>query len=252
MSSIYDIQGGSSLLQKLTQLDTQQLALGRVANASAFPLALAPKGGVASSSSYSLSGPDSATLINQAATASSTVLDSLQQIYSLVQTASSLTSPNYSSDATRISLQSDVQQLLAGINSAVAKAAVGGANLVASGAPTVTIQTTGLGGQFAAAVQALDTQGLGISRLDLTTDSGIQDALSRVSQALTTARTRDDTITGLSRILQGQQAFSSDVGAAISQALVTAYAGVGTYSSGAQQIFTQASQGRGGVVNIQA
>jgi hypothetical protein len=93
-------------------------------------------------------------------------------------------------------------------------------------------------------VQALDSHGLGIGGLDLTSDSGVRDAISRIDQAINQAAVRSEALKSLSRALGSQDDFTAIVNQVLSQAV----AGRRSYSATAET--GSASLGRGSLANV--
>lgn len=96
-------------------------------------------------------------------------------------------------DGSRISgvtVTSQGGRLVAAIDSLVENAETSGANLIASNALRVTIQTTQFGGRITVSPQALDSQGLGIQDLSAITREEAVASLNRIEAAITLAETR--------------------------------------------------------------
>lgn len=112
-----------------------------------------------------------------------------------VATASGLVNPsaNLTLGGTRVSgvvLTAQGRRLADAIDSLVESAGVAGANLIASDARRVTIQTTEFGGRITVAPQPLDAQGLGILDLSAVTRADASAALGRIESAITLAEAR--------------------------------------------------------------
>lgn len=257
MTSIYALSGGNSALQNLSQLSRFNSQV-RAAVGVSFPAAnlLDGAGSGLSSGTAPLSLRDSSSLVTASTSAAQTIVSSLQQIQSLVTQAQA---PDYNSavgataatSSSRVNLQTRIQALVSGIDDAVQSASVGNASLTDGRRASVTLSTTALGGQINAAVQALNSSGLGISGLDVTTDSGVQDALSRVNAALGAATSRSQNLQSLGRVFQDQAAFVNNVAASLAQSGGGLISQLSTYSALGQGQ-AQPSSGRGGVVNVLA
>ena len=107
---------------------------------------------------------------------------------------------NLTLDGTRISgvtITSQGGRLVDAIDSLVESAAVSGANLIASNARRVTIQTTQFGGRITVAPQPLDSLGLGIQDLSAISRDDAVASLNRIEAAITLAETRLDNLTVL-------------------------------------------------------
>ncbi|MGH6660539.1 MAG: hypothetical protein ACREB6_03300, partial [Rhodospirillales bacterium] len=107
---------------------------------------------------------------------------------------------NLTLGGTRISgvvITSQGGRLVAAIDSLVESAAVSGANLIASNARRVTIQTTQFGGRITVAPQPLDSAGLGIQDLSAISRDDAVASLNRIEAAITLAETRLDNLTVL-------------------------------------------------------
>lgn len=104
---------------------------------------------------------------------------------------------NLTLGGTRISgvtITSQGGRLVAAIDSLVESAAVSGANLIASNARRVTIQTTEFGGRITVAPQPLDSLGLGIQDLNAISRDNAVASLNRIEAAITLAETRLDNL----------------------------------------------------------
>ena len=257
MSSVYDLSGANSALHNLNRLSQFSPRVSAAVGVS-FPSASLPSGVISGSSSgvTPLSLSQSRTLVSSAASASETILSNLEQIQSLVAQAQS---PAFSSEvgataatsSSRVNLQTQIQALVAGIDAAVSSAGVGGANLIDGRKSSVSLSTTALGGQINAAVQTLNSGGLGIANLDVTSAAGVQDALSRISSALSTATVRAQNVQSLGRVFQDQTAFVNNVAASLAQSGGGLLSQLSTYNAlGNGQ--NQPSSSRGGAVSILA
>lgn len=110
-------------------------------------------------------------------------------------------STNLSLDGTRISgvtVTSQGGRLAKAIDDLVASAGTSGANLIASNALRVTIQTTEFGGRITVTPQPLDSEGLGIQDLSAITPDQARVSLNRIEAAITLAQLRIDNLTALS------------------------------------------------------
>lgn len=109
-------------------------------------------------------------------------------------------STNLTLGGTRISgviITSQGGRLVDAIDSLVESAATSGANLIASNARRVTIQTTQFGGRITVAPQPLDSAGLGIQDLSAIGREQAVASLNRIEAAITLAVTRLDNLTVL-------------------------------------------------------
>lgn len=206
----------------LSQLQSSPSATrARVDGSTGFPFSVLPTGvsKLRSSDPVWVSAPDGLRLAAKAVTAAGTVASNLDALHALAAIAQDRGVSGNVPDQSRLNLQSELQRLVRGIDQAVAKASQGNANLVASGGRDARISTT-LGGQIIALVQALDSTGLGIAGLDLTSDSSVADAVSRINQAIAYAGVRSQGLQSLNRALGGQSAFTSDLNVVLSQAVV--------------------------------
>jgi hypothetical protein len=233
----------------LSQLQASQSATrARVSGSSGFPFSMLPNGVSIrrSDDPVWVSAPDGLRLAGKAVAAAVTVESSLNALQSLAAIARDGGVSGNVPDQSRLNLQAEVQRLVRDIDKAAAKASQGNANLVASGGRDARISTT-LGGQIIAVVQALDSTGLGITGLDLTSDSGAADAAHRISQAIANAGARSQRLQSLSRALGGQSAFSSDINTVLSQSVV----GGGTLRTyGSTAGSGSASVARGSLANV--
>ncbi len=176
-------------------------ARGRAASATEVPsdLAAARAGG-----GVPLDVNDARTAVSVALVAGAGVVGALRTLrdaYRLA-TADGLVSANtnLTLDGTRISgvtITAQGGRLVAAIDSLVASATTSGANLIASNALRVTIQTTQFGGRITVAPQPLDSLGLGIQDLSAISREDALASLTRLDAAITLAEARLDNLTAL-------------------------------------------------------
>lgn len=97
------------------------------------------------------------------------------------------------------SLNSRVNILARRIDAAVADADVNGINLVSSRSRDIILRTSAFGGKIVFPPQPLDTEGLGLRDIDLSSVAGINDAITKINSAITQASIRRQQIEGLSQ-----------------------------------------------------
>ena len=97
------------------------------------------------------------------------------------------------------SLNSRVNILARRIDVAVADAGVNGINLVSSRGRDIILRTSAFGGKILFHPQPLDTEGLGLTDLDLSSVAGINDAITKVNSAITQTSIRRQQIEGVSQ-----------------------------------------------------
>jgi hypothetical protein len=128
---------------------------------------------------------------------------------------------NLTQDGTRISgvtITAQGARLVDAIDELVASAATSGANLIASDALRVTIQTTQFGGRITVAPQPLDSVGLGIRDLSAISREDAAASLNRIEAAITLAETRVDNLTALQDSLAPGGQFTNQLARLISAA----------------------------------
>ena len=96
------------------------------------------------------------------------------------------------------SLNSRVNILVRRIDDAVADANINGINLVSSRGRDIILRTSAFGGTIFFPPQPLDAEGLGLKDLDLTSVAGINDAITKVTSAITQLSIRRQQIEGVS------------------------------------------------------
>jgi len=97
------------------------------------------------------------------------------------------------------SLNSRVNILARRIDAAIAVADVNGINLVSSRGRDIILRTSAFGGKILFHPQPLDTVGLGLNDLDLSSVAGINDAITKVNSAITQTSIRRQQIEGVSQ-----------------------------------------------------
>jgi len=144
---------------------------------------------------------DTKSLLRTAVVAGETIVKTLGYLLDSAKLAGhdSLVSPltNLTNgEGTRISqlnIQVAVERTLEAINTLVASASldnIGLVNFISSTAFNLNIQTSDFGGSIKIAPQPLDTAGLNIDELYLLSDSGIADAIERLTSAIDVAQVR--------------------------------------------------------------
>lgn len=126
--------------------------------------------------------------------AAGAVLESLYAIRSKLDVADGLSIPSQRTDGTRFSVQSDISSLIAGIDQAVTRSAIGGLNLLSAPSSTIRIQTSALGGVTTIATQPLDSKNLGLSDLSVADQTSTEAAKAVVETAIRQVSIRYDTL----------------------------------------------------------
>lgn len=129
-----------------------------------------------------------------------TILATLDSIRSKVEIADGLATPSVRGDASRFSLQSDIDALVASIDLTVARSAAGGINLLARPETAFRVQTSPYGGTAPVFSQAFDSVGLGIDALDVRTQAATESSKVRINAAVREAATRYE---ALNQAVQG-------------------------------------------------
>ena len=106
---------------------------------------------------------------------------------------------NFDSGFSPQALNSRVNILARRIDAAVADADINGINLVSSRSRDIILRTSAFGGSIFFPPQPLDTAGLGLRDLDLSSVAGINDAITKVNSAITLASIRRAQLEGLSQ-----------------------------------------------------
>ena len=113
---------------------------------------------------------------------------------------------------TRVSvgnISADVTRTLARIEELVAKTEIGSGNILSSTSPDITLKTGQYGGQINISPQPLDLRGLNLENLDLHSVNGIEDALGRLSLAISLAEQRINGLRTLDKALNGTSSLNS-------------------------------------------
>jgi hypothetical protein len=181
----------------------------------------------------------------QAAAVAQAVLAPLEQLSATIQAAAA--TPGTS----RANLQSDAQRLVVAVDTAVRRTTADSASPVADESRDVRA-TTDQGGRVAAAAQALDSKGLGLSGLDLTTDTGIQDALSRIDNALNVAKTQAAVVDRADGAANGQKGFAADLNLVVVQATAGLAAPKGYDPMARQVVDMMQGPPKGSVLDVSA
>lgn len=219
----------SAISTAQTVLRTLPSTASSAARGKSYTDSLASDPFVARSARVSLN--DTKDLLRSAIVAGETIVKTLEYLLDSAQLAGhdSLVSVDtnlLNGDGTRISqlnIQVAVERTLDAINTLVASASqddLGLVNFISSKAFDLDIQTTDFGGSVKIAPQPLDTAGLNIDKLYLLSDSGIADAVQRLTDAIEVAQVR------LLNIQNLQSTISSP------DALVSGLSRYGTGSSG--------------------
>ncbi|MBF0247865.1 MAG: hypothetical protein HQL36_07320 [Alphaproteobacteria bacterium] len=129
--------------------------------------------------------------------------------------ASSLTKTDaniYVAYGTRISvgnISADIKRTLERIDELVENSAVGGANLLSSASPTISLRTTLHGGEIKLSPQPLDTAGLNLQGMDLHKSGGTQEAVALLRAAVRIAEQRTEGLRLLDGAINGTSPFTS-------------------------------------------
>ncbi|CAA7615974.1 conserved hypothetical protein [Magnetospirillum sp. LM-5] len=144
-----------------------------------------------------------------------TVITELTNLKDTVEKARGLSVPSYRGDTNVFALQAEADQTAANIDQAVDLSSAGGTNLI--GTPTTNVRISSPNGTIAVTVQPLTARELGVSQLDLTTESGIEAALSTVQAALTTATSRRELLAAVSDELGNSQRFTARLASSLNE-----------------------------------
>lgn len=169
--------------------------------------------------------------------AAGTVLESLYAIRDKLGIADGMGVPSQRGDATRFSVQVELDSLVSDIDQAVARAGIGGINLVSDPSTAIRIQTSSLGGIATITSQPLDSRSLGIANLSSLDQSATEAAKAAVETAIRQVSARYETLSSAA------QGLSYDNG--ITEGLVQALSGLSNYAGGSSSTLP-----RGSLVNI--
>jgi flagellin len=244
MSSVSALSGGSTALQNFTLATTRRAA--QVKTAASVGLQSQKVSGAASND-LGIGTTNRPSAVSAASAATDVIQAALQQLLGLTQQAANPAT----SDQARTSLQAAAQKVVATIDTTVRSATIGNANLIASSANSVRLSTPAQGGQVVAAVQALDSKGLGLTGLNLTTSSGVQNALSTVTQAISVA---SDTSSRISAVTQTRQRQDGQTLSNTNLAQAASVVSFNTYGSAGQQQLLLTTQliPKGSVLSIES
>ena len=144
------------------------------------------------------------------------IIGMLKSIRNAVSVAGSSMAYPYASvlvkSGTRVSvgnIAADMTRTLARIDELVDKTAVGSGNILSSTSPDITLKTGQYGGQINISPQPLDLKGLNLENLDLHAVNGIEDALGRLSLAISLAEQRITSLRTLDKALNGTSSLNS-------------------------------------------
>jgi flagellin len=175
--------------QTRTDLSKTQLAVttglrvsGPQDDASSFAIALNLKGIIAGDTAVQTALATGESTVNVAVSAGQSISDLL------IQAKAKIVQANQSSlDSTsRTALHNDFAALRAQIDTIVSTAAFNGANLINSGATTLSVLSTADGSVIAVSAQNLSTTSLAINASDLTTSANAALALTAIDSAIAT------------------------------------------------------------------
>lgn len=144
-----------------------------------------------------------------------TVIAELTSLKETVERARGLPVPSYRGDTNLFVLQAEADQIATNIDDAVSASSSAGTNLI--GTPTTNVRISSPNGTIAVTVQPLTAQALGVSQLDLTSDSGIEAAASAVQAALTTATSRRELLASVSDELGNAQGFTARLASSLNE-----------------------------------
>ena len=247
MAAISSLSGAQTAL-RLFDGASPVSARNRTASASGLPLSTLPDGTRSQSSDYiSLSNQQGATLVGNAVSAGQSVSADLAELRQLVVRAQSAEVQAGVADTGATGLDAQARVILDRIDATVSAATFAGANLVRSGSSDVRVNTEAAGGAVLAAVQSLDSAGLALTGLDLSSNAGALQALSRIDAAIGDAFVKTQRIDALSRNIASQGTFVNALSSFSAQSGAAALRPYG--ASGAQATTTTP---RGSFVNIVA
>jgi hypothetical protein len=148
-----------------------------------------------------------------AVSAADTVIDRLTTLKDRISIARDISVPSLRGDYNLFALQAEADQMVRSIDSTVAQAATSGVNLI--GAPATNVRISSPNGTVAVTAQPLGSQDLGVARLDLTSDAGIEAAFAAVGAALTTATSRRELLASVNDELSNAQGFTATLAGAL-------------------------------------
>lgn len=109
--------------------------------------------------------------------------DLVNGLKTLVKAADKTALPTPFPDTSRVSIQAEITNILKNINSIVESAEIGTISLLRSDNRPIYLQTNELGGKIRVQGVALDTDALGLSKINVLSELGIDDALRRTQSA---------------------------------------------------------------------
>jgi hypothetical protein len=167
-------------------------------------------GGLAGTSSErqaSLNLNEGRAALAGAVDAAGTVIDRLGDLRDRIAIARDLRVPSVRGDSNVYALQAEVSQLVKALDGAVADAGAAGVNLI--GSPAANVRISSPNGVVAVTVQPLSSRELGVSSLDLTSPSGVEQAFTAVQSALVVATSRREMLAAVRDELGNAQGFTA-------------------------------------------
>lgn len=181
------------------------------------------------------------------------VLDSLYTLRDKLDIADGLSIPSQRTDATRYSLQNDINTLVAGIDKSVAQSSVAGINLVSTPSTSIRVQTTDLGGVTSIVGQPLDSASLGISSLSVADQVSTDASRASLDAAIRDASIRYDALNTAVQALSYNSRITTGLAGALSSLSGTSSsASAYGYSSSASATSASSATQRGSLVNLYA
>jgi len=173
LSSVFSSRLGTSALQQ---------------RENGVPVGIAPPAGT--DHLVSLNHADSNSLVRDAASAATGIVEALNHLRSAVELASNtalvrtetslITGGSYETRVSALNIQAQARILLKRIDKLVNASAIDNANLLSSRSLALRLQTTQFGGHITVAPQPLDSVGLGLEDLNLIRNGGTDDALEQI------------------------------------------------------------------------
>ena len=178
---------------------------GAADDASSFQISNAMKGDKAGYQSVQIALGLGLAVVNTGLKAGESITDLLTEMKAKVVQANQSGLDNNSQSA----LNSDIQALTNQITTIVNSASFNGANLIQSGATSLTVLSTVTGSVISVSAAALDTTALGINTITVIGSSGAAAALSSVNSAITLASSKLAALGSSSKSVQLQNDFTS-------------------------------------------
>lgn len=204
-----------------------------------------------SSKTFTLSVSKNA--LDKAVAGAKSILDSLTAIRDKISASDGLTTTAVRGGESRVGLQTSINRLTGKIDDAVETAGDDDINLIGTPSTTYQLRTSSLGGSISVVSQPLDSQSLGLSDIDVTTQAGTDSAKTAIDDALRTATERYRLLSEAAADLPAPTSVTNSLVTSLKSlvggGLLTGATGADSRLSAAS---TSADIGRGAVVNLRA